>query len=193
MRQYQHVERYLNELAGDIYPQPPDKGHQKAIKAVIDAWVSGLHNLESVLDVGCAQGQAMARLKKYARRVVGVTLGEDVNIAAKKGLDVHREDMSFLPFSDQEFDLIFARHTLEHSPMPLLTLMEWYRVSKQWLLLIVPSLEFFGPSGRNHYYVLRPDQWANLLDRAGWHVLWYDQGEPMEYRMMCEKKRKVNS
>lgn len=191
MRNYCHIERYLNELSGDIYEQPPDGGHQAALEIVILKWVSSLQGLNSVLDVGCGQGQAFAALSKYAKRVTGVTLGNDAIICQEKDLEVYSYDMSFLPFDDNEFDLVFSRHSLEHSAMPLLTLMEWQRVARQWMLLVVPTLKAFGPGGLNHYYVLTPEQWANLLDRAGWHIIWTDDSEKMEHRYMCEKKRRI--
>lgn len=181
------MERYLNTLLQDIYPQPSDPGHQAMIKDVANKWVSNLTDLNSILDVGCGQGQAIPVLSKYAKCVEGVTLGDDVEIAQNQGYTVNRADMSFLPFRENVFDLIFSRHSLEHSPMPLLTLMEWRRVSKQWLLLVVPDLEHFGPSGKNHYYVLNPSQWANLLTRAGWSPIWHEQIPEFEYRWMCEK------
>lgn len=191
MRDYTQIERYLNELMGDIYKQPPDPGHQAAIEDIILKWVANLQGLKSVLDVGCGQGQAFAALKTYAKRVAGVTLGDDAKVCRERNLEVYNYDMSFLPFEDNEFDLIYSRHSLEHSALPLLTLMEWQRVARQWLLLVVPTLEAFGPSGLNHYYVLTPDQWANLLDRAGWHIFWTDNSETMEHRWMCEKKRRI--
>lgn len=190
MRDYQNLERYLNELIADVYEQPPDDGHQAALEFIVKKWLPNLHGLTSVLDVGCGQGQAFGILGQYAERVAGVTLGSDAAICKEKGLEVYCNDMSFLPFADNEFDLIFARHALEHSPMPLVTLMEWHRVAHQWLLVVTPNLEFFGPSGRNHYYVLRPDQWANLFERSGWHIIWDDMREKMEYRWLCEKKRR---
>ena len=197
MRQYKNFDRYLNELIGDIYPQPPDPGHQAAIVDVANKWLSSLVSLNSILDVGCGQGQAIPELQKHAARVSGVTLGEDAVIAREAGYDIQIDDISFLSYEDESFDLIFARHTLEHSPMPLITLMEWHRVAIQWLCVIVPNLDAFGPSGRNHYYVLSSPQWANLLERSGWHIIWQeeyqmpDTPEPMEYRFMCEKKRRI--
>lgn len=190
MRDYQHIERYLNELMADIYEQPPDEGHQKAIEDVCKKWIANLQGLDSVLDVGCGQGQAMGALGGYAKRVVGVTLGNDADACRENGLEVYRKDMSFLPFADSEFDLIFSRHSLEHSPMPLLTLMEWHRVSKQWLCLIVPDLEHFGAGGLNHYYVLKSEQWRTLLGRAGWKPIWDDYIPNLEYRWLCEKVRR---
>jgi len=187
LRDYKRVERYLNTLLNDIYQQPPDDGHQEAIVDCANKWLPQLFNLNSILDVGCGQGQAIPVLKEHAQVVEGVTLGDDYKVCFDNGFDVRQDDMSFLSYQDNSFDLIWARHSLEHSPMPLLTLMEWHRVSKQWLCLIVPDLEHFGPSGLNHYYVLRSDQWANLLNRAGWHVIWEDNSNSIEYRFMCEK------
>jgi len=189
MRDFYYLNRYLDILTGDIYPQPPDPGHQKWLEEIIDKWLSRLTNLDSILDVGCGQGQAFAALGRYARRVEGVTLGSDVLVCRGKGLKVFQADFSFLPFSDGEFDLIFARHALEHSPMPLLTLMEWRRVARTWLLLVLPSLEHYGVGGQNHYYVLSRDQWLHLLDVAGWMPIWEDDSEKTEYRFMAEKRR----
>lgn len=191
MRDFTHIERYLNELIPDIYEQPPDEGHQAQIEDVASRWIANLQGLGSVLDVGCGQGQAIPELQKYARRVAGVTLGSDAEVCQEKGYEVHRCDMTFLPFDDNEFELIFSRHSLEHSPAPLLTLMEWHRVAKQWLLVITPDLDHFGPGGRNHYYVLQPDQWDCLLRRAGWHPIWHERIPDFEYRWVCEKGKRV--
>lgn len=188
MRDYSHIERYLNILVPDVYLQPPDPKHERYTAEVIEKWLPLLIGLGSVLDVGCGQGFAMGHLSRFAPHVEGVTLGTDYDVCLERGLVVHRADMSFLPFEAGSFDLVFARHSLEHSPMPLLTLMEWHRVSKQWLLLVVPNPAAFAPGGRNHYYVLNEGQWLPLLARAGWHVIWQENTEEaFEYRFMCEK------
>lgn len=193
MRDYRHVERYLNELAGDVYGQPPDEGHQEALEEIAGKWLSHLHGLQTILDVGCGQGQAFEVLGRYAQRVVGVTLGGDAEVCREKGLDVHRADLAFLPFEDEVFDLVWARHIAEHAPAPLLALMEWHRVARQWLLLVTPSLDHYGPGGRNHYYVLLPEQWRALLERAGWHIIWTDESHATEHRWLCEKVERSQS
>lgn len=190
MRNYEHIERYLNTLAADIYPQPPDKGHQRMLENICQMWLPKLTNLNSIFDVGCGQGQAFPILQRYAKRVEGVTLGSDVNICQDKGLKVKLADMSFLPYPDGEFDLIFARHVLEHSPAPLLSLMEWWRVSKQWLMLIMPNPAHYGYGGRNHYYVFIREQMDNVLGQAGWRAIWRDEGEETELRVFCEKVKR---
>lgn len=186
MRDYSHLERYIDTLHADVYEQPPDPGHQAAIEEIAEKWLP-MVEAESILDVGCGQGQAFKVLQRYARQVIGVTLGADVKICQVKRLEVYPFDMTFLTFPDEKFDLIFSRHSLEHSPMPLLTLMEWHRVARQWLILVVPKMETFGPGGRNHYYVLLPEQWQVLLTRAGWEVVIEDHDNPMEHRYLCRK------
>lgn len=190
MRDYTHIDRYLDILQGDVYTQPPDNGHQAAIDDVITKLVSGLHNTEKILDVGCAQGQAIATLAQYGD-VTGVTLGQDAEMAQSNGFDVRHADMTFLPFDNDSFDLIFARHVIEHSPMPLITLMEWYRVSKNLLILIFPSYAHYKAQGQNHYYVLMASQWRQLVLRAGWEIVMEDRSmelqTPFETRWLCQK------
>jgi ubiquinone/menaquinone biosynthesis C-methylase UbiE len=190
MRNYQNIERYLNELLADIYPQPPDPGHQAMIEDVCVKWLSILSGLNSILDVGCGQGQAIPVLKRFAPSVEGVTLGTDAAVCCAKGYPVNMSDMTFLPYRDERFILVFARHVLEHSPMPLITLMEWYRVAKQWLLLVLPDPQHYAYVGRNHYYVLNRQQAENILNVAGWRPIWRDDSEETEIRIFCEKVKR---
>lgn len=186
MRNYRHLDQYLDELTPDVYSQPPDAKHQALTYEVVQRWIAPLE-IESALDVGCGQGHALAMLAEYAERIKGVTLGDDYEVCKAQGMPVQKADMSFLPYGAGEFDLIFARHALEHSPMPLLTLMEWRRVSARYLILIVPSLTTFEWYGQNHYYVLLPQQWTGLIERAGWEIIWTeDSTDEFEHRFFCE-------
>lgn len=197
MRNYQFIDQYLTSLYSDIYEQSEDVGHTKLAQKVIDHWGSRLTTCHSVLDVGCGQGMAQPMWEKWGMEYYGCAIGEDVIKAQELGRNVKKMDFSFLDFEDSSFDLVFSRHSAEHAFSPLLALMEWHRVSKSWLGLVVPAPEHYGVSGRNHYYVLYKEQWENLLNQSGWNVLWYDEysddgKQPWEYWFFCEKtKRKI--
>ena len=138
--------------------------------------------------------------ERWSVQYEGVCLGEDFLVASGLGRNVKRMDFNFLDYSDESFDMIFARHSLEHSPMPLLTLMEWKRVSRNWLGIVLPAPEWYTYAGRNHYHVMNMDQIQNLLDVSGWNVMWKSirtgvwnketsEERPIEYWIMSEKKR----
>jgi len=172
MRDYKHIDFYLSQLAQDIYPQPEDPGHTQLAQKVIDTWMSRMTSCTSVLDVGCGQGMCQEMFNKWGLQYEGVALGLDVIAAQGLGRDVKKMDFHFLEYEDNSFDLVFSRHALEHSPMPLLALMEWARVSKYWLGLVLPAPEWYGVKGINHYSVLHHQQIENLLERAGWRIMW---------------------
>jgi ubiquinone/menaquinone biosynthesis C-methylase UbiE len=189
MRNFGNFNRYLNSLLKDDYGQPPDEGHEEMIKEVMDKLISNMDS-KTVLDVGCgATAIAEPYFTKRGIEYTGVSLGRDAELAKEAGKNVIKADMTFLDaFEDESFDLIWARHVVEHSPMPLITLFEFYRVSKAHLCLIVPKPAFFGRTARQHYSVLYDDQWQFLMERAGWGVIWEDHSNPQEYRFLAEKK-----
>lgn len=207
-RDFSKFEDYLNILEGDIYAQPPDEAHTAWAIDFIE-WLSKTGSLEPTmrtLDVGCGQGFTKEVLIEKLQAIwQGVTLGEDYE-AIKDWPEVSEQDMSFMDFQDGEFDMVYARHVLEHSPFPLLTLMEWYRVSSKWLALVVPAPEFWGYRGRNHYSVMNQEHLRWILARAGWipvaeqqftvlHSLWREYNPEVvvnrptsvEYRLLCLK------
>jgi SAM-dependent methyltransferase len=189
-RDFFNLNYYLNKLLLDVYPQPPDAGTTALIKDVMDKWIVNMTTCKSVLDIGCgATAVAEQFFTPLGMEYTGIALGEDAVNAQSLGYNVKIMDMSFLEFEDGSFDLIFARHVLEHSPMPLLTLMEWSRVARHWLCVIVPKASHFGRTGMNHYSVLEEDHWLWLMDRAGWRPMWEDHFHEQEMRFMMERKR----
>lgn len=193
MRNYKMIDRYLNELAQDIYSQPSGHdGHPVLAKSIIDIWMSRLTSCHSVLDLGCGEAFCQPYFEEWNVAYRGVCLGEDYIVAKEAGRNVQKMDFHFLEFEDRSYDLLFARHSLEHSPMPLLALMEWARVSRQWLGLVMPAPEHYTYKGLNHYSVMNMEQISNLTERAGWRMIWEDnhiENEiPIEYRLMLEKK-----
>ena len=184
-RDFSNINRYLDELVVDIYPQPEDENHSIWMERFIDELPL---DYETVLDIGCGQGYSSYLFGLKSKKWVGVTLGEDYKVCKNRNLEVYCLDFSFLNrFDDGFFDLLFCRHVLEHSPMPLLTLMEWRRVSKRYLAVVLPSPKEFKYFGRNHYSVMNNTQFLWLAARAGWHAILKDYTEPMELRYVLEK------
>jgi len=219
MRDYSRIEKYLNDLAQDISPQPVDEGHTAWATDVIvnflfEGWQNAKDlNINTVLDVGCGEGFCSSIFRSVGIDWTGVTLGaNDFRIAKTKG-KAYLKDATFLDFDGGSYDLIFARHILEHSPMPLLTLMEWHRISKRYLVLVFPAWEYWLPYGKNHYYMFTKDQLWQLLSRTGWKIvkqedfitsdklfmdfymigndpwdrIWNGPPKPVEYRYLCIK------
>ncbi len=182
MRDFSNINRYLDELSQDIYSQPEDDGHTEMIRDVFSKWTWMLA-AESVLDVGCGAEQVAKKFfDELQVEYTGISLGEENQI---------QMDMSFLDFEDESFELIWCRHVLEHSPMPLLTLMEFHRVSSGSLCLIMPNPSHFTFTGRNHYYVAERHQIAWLLRRAGWQIVEMEFTSE-EFRFMCVKQPRIS-
>lgn len=198
------IDKHINKLQEQIYEQPKDEGHTEwardAIHSVLHSF--GQNKPESVLDVGCGSGFCKEFFEGFGVSWVGQDYFKDGN------------DMAVLPYEDESFDMIFARHVLEHSPMPLIALMEWYRISKKYAFIILPAPEYWQVFGKNHYYVLPKAQWWNLFDVAGWKIkgqedfttsnplfmrfympeadqderVWHGPPKVVEFRYLLEKK-----
>lgn len=213
---------FLEELKEDIYPQPIDEGHKEWQQDGINELIPE-EELFHVLDVGCGEGDSFFEFSKRNINWTGIVLGDQDYKEAIKKIEnrflVFKEDFHFTFFEDKEFDLVYARHVLEHSPMPLLALMEWNRISNRYLMLIQPAPEYWGWAGRNHYSMMKQKQLEFLLDRAGWEIqkktvfltshplflkyynliyppperVWMDDEKPVEYRYLCVRKDENNN
>jgi SAM-dependent methyltransferase len=168
MRDWYYFDKFYAELTEqDVYEQPDETGRIAISKSVIEEAPIG--NIESVLDVGCGYGYAQELFPNTD--YVGITCSEEEYKKARElGRVVLYADYNFIRLG-REFDLVFSSHSLEHSPFPLLTLMEWHRVGEN-LLLIVPNPEHYGYIGKNHYSVATSQQVRWWLRRAGWKVVW---------------------
>jgi ubiquinone/menaquinone biosynthesis C-methylase UbiE len=87
-------------------------------------------------------------------------------------------EQSFLDFPDGSFDLVWARHCVEHSVMPFFTLRGFRRILKPggYLYLEVPAPDttFHHETNPNHYSVLSRSGWQSLLKRSGFAMRWED-------------------
>lgn len=189
MRDWGRLDRFYEELKKDVYKQPDEKGRIDISKRIIDAAPVQYEGL-SILDVGCGEGYAQ-ELFTACKKYIGITADPtEYEMGKLKGRNVMKMDFNFLVFQFR-FDLIFSSHALEHSPFPLLTLMEWHDFADK-LLIINPNPEHYGYIGKNHYSVMTAPQLRWLLRRAGWHVVWQDE-DKTDLAYLCERRERIGS
>lgn len=127
-----------------------------------------------ILDIGCGQGPALEIFAEHGHSAHGIALNDDDVAECKtRGLNATKGDMHDLSaFDGQWFDLIWARHVLEHSPIPLYVLKQFGRIIPEGGLLYVEVPQPDGPcrhelDNQNHYSVFGMRAWVGLLKKAG--------------------------
>lgn len=110
----------------------------------------------TILDVGCGNGRYMNTMRSLGWQVQGVELSEDgVRACRLADLSVHHGDLVSAHFADASFDLITARHILEHVPEPHRFFAELARILKPTGTLVIetPNAEALGRAwfGANWY------------------------------------------
>lgn len=166
MRDFSRLDAFLDQCVGDVFPDPPMQPAirftEQAIEWLVVAGV--LTSCSKVLDVGAGAGLAFNAMRSIGVNVTGIDLAPQFE-------GVIKADQSFLPFEADQFDGVWARHVLEHSPMPFFTLTEYARVLKAggWCYVEVPAqnTDCRHEENRNHYSVLGEAMWLNLMRRAG--------------------------
>lgn len=165
---------FITRRSVETYPEESSPIHTQLTAMAIDHLFSNytIPYGTLVLDVGCGQGVALKHFVERGCRPVGITLNTtDLEECRKQGYTVAQMDQSFLEFPDATFDLIWARHVVEHSIFPYFTLTEFARVLKPggMLYLEVPATEttYKHELNPNHYSILSHTMWLSLLGRSG--------------------------
>jgi SAM-dependent methyltransferase len=133
-----------------------------------------------ILDLACGAGYFLDEMKaREYTNLTGITLSaDDIKLCTIKEHTVQQLDFSFLPqsagYDDESVDFIFLRQALEHSPFPIITLIEYNRVLKQnakmYIEVPAPDTDRNHESTVNHYSVLGPNQLASLLNKTGFDI-----------------------
>ena len=172
------LEGFLERIKKETYPERPTQLHNNITNLMFERCLRkfALPENSRVLDVGCGQGLALHLFAARGLTPIGISLNhEDATVCREQGYEVYEMDQSFLTFPDEEFDLIWCRHCLEHSVFPYFTLSEFLRVLKPKAYLYVevpaPDTACAHQTNRNHYSVLGKSMWINLIRRAGFHLI----------------------
>ena len=186
------LERFIADCAAKAYTEPQEAivHHHAPISRT--AWERVRHFLQptegkSVLDIGCADGFAMRMfMEEGFAEATGITCSrEDAHEANERGmrnvcvLDMHEiGDLrdEFVPQKVGELDLVWARHVLEHSPIPLFVLQEIHSIlrpgtGKLYVEVPDPATACHHCANVQHFSCFGREGWEGLFDKAGFTPL----------------------
>ena len=176
--------RFYNEWLYNVSNYDDDDGqmHKVLTEQVVKTYVDPL-NLETdanILDIGSGAGYFLDEMTSRGfTSVTGITLShQQAESCRERGHTVQIHDMSFLHqtagWIDESVDFIFLRHTLEHSPYPIFTLMEYNRVLKQGARIYIevpaPDCDRKHEYNNGVYSIFGASQLAALLMKTGFDV-----------------------
>lgn len=185
-QEYKRFKQYLGMLHNTVYhePETPDF-HNKLIdelnRQVIDPMLIPFDT--QILDIGCGSGYWMEKMReKGYDHLTGITLNDDdIAFCNEKKLDVIKNDFTFTELPDNYVGFIFCRQALEHSPFPMLTLLEFNRLLKKdgkaYIEVPAPDMDRKHEENVNHFSILGAKMWTALFRRAGFQVDWFQELE----------------
>jgi SAM-dependent methyltransferase len=144
---------------------------------------------DSILDLGCGDGQLTQRLAATGASVTGVDASpEMVAVARLRGLNVHQASAELLPFADRSFDAVFSNAALHWVRDQDAMMAEVHRVLRpggrfvaemgghgniaaiRVALMAVLSRHGFGDREDGVNYYPTPDAYTRRLARHGFTV-----------------------
>ncbi len=132
-----------------------------------------------VLEIGCGGGQNRKFFEDRGFAYVGVDISK-VRVfdwLQKYGGPDYLCDVHFLPFRDQQFDVVYCAAVFEHLACPFLAAQELYRVVKPGGYFL-GNVSFLEPWHDKSYFHMSPLGVIELLTQAEFHVehIWPGRG-----------------
>jgi 2-polyprenyl-3-methyl-5-hydroxy-6-metoxy-1,4-benzoquinol methylase len=94
----------------------------------------------SLLDIGCGGGNFLLSMQNLGWKVEGVEFNESaVKTCRKSGLTVFHGELAAASFPDDTFDVVTARHVIEHIPDPCSFVSEIFRIVKPGGFIILKT------------------------------------------------------
>lgn len=171
-----------------IISQPADINHQSLASDVVDKWAPFIGG-ETVLDVGCGRAIAKHAWEMHGYEWTGATIGPDYLWLRERGHRVISADMHFV---SGIYDVVFARHILEHSPVPAVALYAWASIA-EWVIVVVPEFPR-GLFHERHINVMPHVSWERVFEFSGlseveFQYRTYDDLPYGEYRYLLRRSK----
>lgn len=154
----------------DFYPAQPYN-----TPAILDFASAIDLNIKKLMDLGCGDGQLIRylHLRNSSVQFSGLTTPGTSRKINSLGFQIKEGDMHLLPWENETFDAVTARHVLEHSISPLISLQEINRVLVPggFLYMVVPdpNSEWIA-LWQDHYSVLTYNNWRKLIQDSGFEI-----------------------
>lgn len=132
-----------------------------------------------ILEIGCGGGQNRKFFEDKGWQYTGVDISK-VRVfdwLQKFGGPDYLCDVHFLPFGDQQFDVVYCAAVFEHLACPFLAAQELYRVLKPGGYFL-GNVSFLEPWHDNSYFHMSPLGVIELLIQAEFHIenIWPGRG-----------------
>jgi 2-polyprenyl-3-methyl-5-hydroxy-6-metoxy-1,4-benzoquinol methylase len=135
-----------------------------------------------LLDIGCGGGKFLLSMQHLGWQAEGVEFNQSaVETCRNSGLRVFQGEIKAAAFPDNSFDVITARHVIEHIPNPRGFIAEIYRILKPGglMVLMTPNSQALGRGwfGTNwyandaprHLILFAPENLHLLASSEGFH------------------------
>lgn len=174
-------ERYLSLVYDTVYPEPETpRFHNPLIDKLTEEVIDPIQIAKDakILDVGCGEGYWMEKMRERGYTdLTGLTMASsDADAVESKGFPVLRQDFNFIELDNGSLDFIFCRHALEHSIMPVFTLIEFNRLLKMdglaYIEVPAENTDRKHEENGNHFSILGDKMWQALFIRAGFEIPW---------------------
>jgi len=150
-----------------------------------------------VLDIGCANGEYLLRLKSIGWHCQGVEFNpKAVAVARSHGLDVFSGGLLEAGFEADSFDFVTSNHHLEHEPDPCKIMAEIVRVTRPGGVVLIRTPnnaalgrrwfgEYWYPNGVPGHLLMFSDKSLHTL-AAKYGLVLRQRYQPVEYKFVLK-------